>query len=210
VADQQTTTAPPQTARPDRLPAYVETAVAAVTRELDAGCDPALVRLYTLLALTKGAATTLENVHDAWALWRMETHPDHPSIIPFPELSPEVQELDREYTEAIHRAAKAHQWATGQPSPGVPPLPEGVYGRIELPGYRRHTGWVAEETRFGVQVAVIRNLNGQVIAEVVPGPGVQFIHLTLPSAHPDPVITVAALPAGGGFDGDPDDTERPF
>lgn len=65
-----------------------------------------------------------------------------------------------------------------------PPLPEGQFGRIELPGYRQHTGFVTEESRFGVQVATVRDWDGQVIAEVMPGPGSQFVHLPAPLKRP--------------------------
>lgn len=68
--------------------------------------DPRLLDLYTLLAFTEGERVTLEGVHDAWAVWRSRTRPDHPSLIPFDELSPKVQELDRQYAEAIARTAK--------------------------------------------------------------------------------------------------------
>jgi hypothetical protein len=71
------------------------------------GNDPDLLRLYALLALTKGQQTTLEDVHDAWALWRNTTRPDHPSLVPFDQLDPHVQELDRKYMQAIHAAAGA-------------------------------------------------------------------------------------------------------
>jgi hypothetical protein len=69
------------------------------------GLDPDLVRLYALLALTKGADTTLRDVHDAWALWRTTTRPNHRSLVPFDELSADVQELDRPYRDAIARVA---------------------------------------------------------------------------------------------------------
>lgn len=71
------------------------------------GCDEQLLGLYTLLALTSGKNTSLEAVHDAWSVWRTTTRPDHPSIVPFDELKPEVQELDRKYADAIHDAAQA-------------------------------------------------------------------------------------------------------
>jgi transcriptional regulator with XRE-family HTH domain len=67
-----------------------------------------------------------------------------------------------------------------------PELPEGVYGRVELPGYRNHTGWVTEETRFGVQMAVVRDWDGAVVAEVAPGPLCQFVHLPTPLKRPEP------------------------
>lgn len=71
------------------------------------GLEPDLAQLYALLAMTKGADTSLKDVHDAWALYRNQTKPDHKSLIPFDELAPEVQELDREYMAAIHEAALA-------------------------------------------------------------------------------------------------------
>lgn len=64
--------------------------------------DMGLYRLYALLALTTGKATTLENVHDAWSAWRAATRPDHRSLVPFGLLPVDVQELDRKYMEAIH------------------------------------------------------------------------------------------------------------
>jgi hypothetical protein len=69
------------------------------------GLDPVLANLYALLALTKGEETSLEDVHDAWAVWTATTRGVHRSLIPFAELSPEVQELDRKYVDGIHRAA---------------------------------------------------------------------------------------------------------
>lgn len=83
---------------------YAQQALDAVAAELP-GLDPELLRLYALLVLTQGPNASFEHVHDAWGLWRTGTRPDHPAIIPFPALSTEVQELDREYAEGIRRAA---------------------------------------------------------------------------------------------------------
>lgn len=69
--------------------------------------------------------------------------------------------------------------------PADPPLPEGEFGRVDLPGYRNHTGWVTEETRFGVQVAMVRDWDGHVLAEVAMGPGCQFVHLPTPLKRPE-------------------------
>lgn len=80
------------------------------------------------------------------------------------------------------------------------PLPEGIYGRIELPGYRNHTGWVTEETRFGVQMAVVRDWDGRVVAEVAPGPLCQFVHLPTPLKRPDPQEQAAITSGAGGSD----------
>jgi hypothetical protein len=70
-----------------------------------APCPEDLLRLYALLALTVGEDVTLENVHDAWSAWRAVSKPDHPSLVPFAELSPEVQALDAPYAEAIRQVA---------------------------------------------------------------------------------------------------------
>jgi hypothetical protein len=82
--------------------------------QLIPGNDPKLLRLYALLVLAKGADTTLRDVHDAWALWRNETQPDHRSLIPFEQLSPDVQALDRPYMEAIHAVASDRCSACGE------------------------------------------------------------------------------------------------
>jgi hypothetical protein len=93
-------------------PSYAARALDVLAQELP-GEDPALLALYTLLMLTKGTSTTLEDVHEAWSVWRLDTRPDHPSLIPFAELPGDVQELDRPYMEAIHRAARA--WLVSVP-----------------------------------------------------------------------------------------------
>ncbi|GLY08286.1 hypothetical protein [Actinoplanes sp. NBRC 101535] len=83
---------------------YVQQITRDLTTQLP-DCDTHLIGFYALLALTHGQDTTLEHVHDAWALWRISTRPDHPDLILFDQLTPEVQELDRPYMQAIHQAA---------------------------------------------------------------------------------------------------------
>ncbi len=63
-----------------------------------------LYRLYAVLGRAKGQAVTCEDVHDAWAAWRSDMMPEHHSIIPFDELTPEVQSLDQPYVDAIKQA----------------------------------------------------------------------------------------------------------
>lgn len=96
------------------VPSYVTDVVKALRTEVP-DCDTDLLRLYALLALTSGVNTTLEQVHDAWALWRAGTPQGHPSLVPFGELSPEVQELDRPYAVAIRRVARALHQARQEP-----------------------------------------------------------------------------------------------
>ena len=82
---------------------YIEEVRDRLAEEIDVEGD--LLDLYTLLVFVKGRDCTLENVHDAWSIWRNKTNSAHKSLIPFRKLTDEVQELDREYTDAIIRAS---------------------------------------------------------------------------------------------------------
>lgn len=79
---------------------YIDEARDRLSAELP-GLDYLLLDLYTLLVLTRGERATLEDMHDAWSVWRARTRPDHRLIVPFKELTPEVQELNRKYLQAI-------------------------------------------------------------------------------------------------------------
>lgn len=83
---------------------YIEKIRSILATKIDVEDD--LLDLYTLLVITHGEQCALKNVHDAWSVWRNKTNPSHKSLIPFSELTPEVQELDREYMEAICETAK--------------------------------------------------------------------------------------------------------
>lgn len=70
-----------------------------------------LMNVYALLVLVRGEDCTLEDVHDAWSVninttWDKETYGPHRSLVWFNELSPETQEKDRAYVEAIHKTAR--------------------------------------------------------------------------------------------------------
>ncbi|QBZ72090.1 hypothetical protein SEA_KRADAL_194 [Streptomyces phage Kradal] len=65
-----------------------------------------LLDLYTLLVLIRGEGTTAKHVHNAWSVRTSRTRPDHWSIVPFEELSPETQGRDVKYAEAIQRIAR--------------------------------------------------------------------------------------------------------
>lgn len=64
-----------------------------------------LLKLYALLALSKGKRVTKEDVHDAWVAWRSEYRKDHPSFKEYDELDEEKQDLDQPYVDAIHKVA---------------------------------------------------------------------------------------------------------
>src|SRR5439155_8616831 len=86
------------------MPNYVAATIAALAEALP-GCEPDLIRLYALLALTSGKFTTEREVHIAWSAWRHATNPGHPALIPFDDLSVQVQALDTPYAEAIRAVA---------------------------------------------------------------------------------------------------------
>ena len=81
---------------------YIQQVRSAIAASIEVEDD--LLDLYTLVALLKGKETTLKDIHDAWAVWRNKTVPEHRSLIPFEKLSSEVQELDRPYMEAVRSA----------------------------------------------------------------------------------------------------------
>jgi hypothetical protein len=65
-----------------------------------------LFRTYAVLAMAKGEAVELEDVHNAWAAWMSGQDPTHRSLKPLSELSDEVQRADEPYLEAIRAVAQ--------------------------------------------------------------------------------------------------------
>ena len=70
------------------------------------------VHLYALLVLIKGKDITLKDVHDAWAMdmnFRQQTDRcrghEHQSILPFDELSEEIQNKDQKYADTLIKIA---------------------------------------------------------------------------------------------------------
>lgn len=83
---------------------YVEIARESMRKRLNVK-DETLLNLYILLVLTKGRETSLEDVHDAWSIWKNTTRPDHWSIVPFNQLSVETKARDLKYVRAIVQTA---------------------------------------------------------------------------------------------------------
>lgn len=65
-----------------------------------------LLDQYTLLALVKGEKVTPADVHDAWSVRMMRIRPEHWSIIPFVELTEDIQDRDAKYARAIQKIAR--------------------------------------------------------------------------------------------------------
>jgi len=86
---------------------YIDRIAAELAAKLP-DCSADLLRVYALLVLIEGQSVTEEDVHNAWSVWRTVTQPGHPALVPFDELTPDVQALDTPYVEAIRAVAKAH------------------------------------------------------------------------------------------------------
>ncbi len=68
-----------------------------------------LFLLYAVLLLAKGEAVGREDVHNAWAAWKLIHGEEHESVRPFAELSAETQDEDSPYVTAIRRVAERHR-----------------------------------------------------------------------------------------------------
>ena len=67
---------------------------------------------YAVLCLSKDEWTTSRDVHDAWSAWaQVYYNGSPPSLVPFDELTPEVQAYDDEYRDAIHSVAQRRMTA---------------------------------------------------------------------------------------------------
>jgi hypothetical protein len=88
---------------------YVDEIVKQLEERLD-DCEVDLLRLYALLVLVNGVNVSERDVHDAWSVWRTATKPDHPSLVPFDQLTREVQDLDTRYAEAVIAVAEV-RWS---------------------------------------------------------------------------------------------------
>ncbi len=65
-----------------------------------------LLEVYTLLVFTVGVDCTNEHIHNAWSIWQSKTEPNHKALIPFNELTEEVQDLDSKYRDAVIKVSK--------------------------------------------------------------------------------------------------------
>jgi hypothetical protein len=75
--------------------------------------ERSLYRHYAVLCRAVGDLVTNEMAHDAWSAWRAEVAPEHRSIVPYCDLSPETKALDAPYRDAIKEVALL-RFAKGQ------------------------------------------------------------------------------------------------
>lgn len=114
-------------------------------------------------------------------------------------------------TEALEYAQKALDGEVPEPEAGPePPLPAGQFARVELPGYRQHVGWVTDENRFGVQMAVVRDWDGREMAAAVIGPNSQVVYLPTPLKRPEPQQAITGWGSPPDFENDDEDDDNPF
>jgi len=119
-------------------------------------------------------------------------------------------DVNPEVHEAFGRLLEGFDEAHGIKDQAAGPLPPGRFGRVEIPGYRENEGWISEETRFGLQVAVVRDREGCETAAIGIGPLCRVVWLPVPSPRPEPRL---ALPPGdpdvawAGEDDDEDDED---
>lgn len=89
---------------------YVEEVKTELAKHIKVG--KGLMNYYSLLVLLLGEDTTLADVHDAWSVninqtWDFDTNGNHRSLIPFDELSAEIQAKDQKFVDAIHETTRA-------------------------------------------------------------------------------------------------------
>lgn len=99
----------------------------ALAREIRAQVDPRhlpdgdttlLFDLYALLALVRGQGTTASDVHDAWVTWMLSLNRNHEAMVPYSELTVDVQDEDDPYVDAIRAtAARLPAYAASKPKP---------------------------------------------------------------------------------------------
>lgn len=87
---------------------YIQQVKSALS-EFHPNIAPELLDVYALLVLIKGEAVTLEDVHDAWSVWKNQHRSDHWSLIPFNELSEEKQIKGQKYVKSIRIVASIRE-----------------------------------------------------------------------------------------------------
>lgn len=92
---------------------YLHDLAAEIHREVPEAVRPEedttdLFLIYAVLLLAKGEGVSREDVHNAWAAWKLIRGEDHESVRPFSELSDATKEEDSPFVMAIRRVAKRH------------------------------------------------------------------------------------------------------
>jgi len=100
---------------------YLRDIAGAIRGEIDVDRLPTgdidlLFDLYAVLALIRGLDTTRRDVHETWVAWMLAEGEQHPSMVPFEDLPPEVQAEDEPFVRAIRTVASrrgTRGWVSG-------------------------------------------------------------------------------------------------
>jgi hypothetical protein len=65
-----------------------------------------LLLLYAALVRSKGSTTTSSDVHDAWSVWISKLAPEHEALVPYLDLSGDLQAQDAPFRDAISSVAR--------------------------------------------------------------------------------------------------------
>jgi hypothetical protein len=87
-----------------RIAAEIRSAVP--PQSLPASNTNDLFLIYAVLALTKGVDVEARDIHNAWAAWMSMRNPQHESIVPYDDLSPDVKREDDPYVAAVRSVAR--------------------------------------------------------------------------------------------------------
>ena len=159
--------------------------------------------------MTGEAMTWIAPVYLHLLVERAAANPDPPEDV---ALTNEALQYARKALDGEVPAPEA------RPGPAAEERPPGIWARVELPGWRNHTGWITEEMRFGTAAAVVRDWDGREVAVVYPGPACQVLPLPTPLKRPEPQTALSGpgpRPAFADVDDDPwagqdDDEKDPF
>jgi hypothetical protein len=77
-----------------------------------------------------------------------------------PGVSPEVGEA---FERLLGAFDEAHGIEGEMPAPEPDPMPDGIWGRVELPGRREHTGWITGGSVWGAEGLIVRDWNGGIM-----------------------------------------------
>lgn len=85
-----------------------------------------LLTSYAVLLRAKGTNVTNSDIHDAWAAWIVRSDPTHDALVPYDELTVDVQEQDLVFATAVRRAAEELKLGEGsRPELGEVLFPSG-------------------------------------------------------------------------------------
>jgi hypothetical protein len=68
-----------------------------------------LFLIYATLMFAKGEAVTAEDVHNAWAAWATHVGKVSKALVPFDQLSADMQAQDQPFVDAIVAAAQHYR-----------------------------------------------------------------------------------------------------